>query len=140
MNIFRKFKLYGIYRGLVKSHSDEILEQFNMRTDRLKRMYTVINVPDETQMYGEENAARLTETFLKNWLASLDKYLLENGIKEFTKVEEITPIDNQNFLVVIRYKYLNIANWIWISAGLGTITFVTFLILLFIKILFTANG
>ncbi|MFV2015050.1 MAG: hypothetical protein ACC656_06465, partial [Candidatus Heimdallarchaeota archaeon] len=140
MNIFKKFKLYVIYRKLIITFKNELLNKFNIRTDQIKRMYTVINVPDETQIYGEENSGRLTENFLKQWLANLDSYLFEKGIKEYSEVQEITPIDKQNFLIIIKYKYLKIDNWIWMFTIILATTFITSLVVLLIKLLFYTNG
>lgn len=135
MNIFKRFKFYTMYKQLLKEHKQTLLTDYNVRIDKINRIYTVINVPDETQIYGNDNAKKLTETWLKNWLSNFDQYLINNQIKELLDIVEISQIDEQNFLLIMEYKYLNVANWIYISTILSIITFITFLVVLFIKII-----
>jgi len=134
MNIFKRISLLITYSKILNVNKEELLEKFNVRVDSVKRIYTVINVPDDEYTYGEQHALKLTETYLKSWLGKLDKYLITKGIKEFTDVQEITTIDQQNFLLIIRYKFLNTARIANILIGISTITTLAALISLFIKI------
>lgn len=135
MNIIKGFKFYRMYKKLLKEHKKVLLSDFNVRIDNINRIYTVINIPDETQIYGQDHGKTLTETWLKKWLAEFDQYLINNQIKELTEIVEITQMDEQNFLLIMEYKYLNIANWIYASTALSVIAFITFLVVLFIKII-----
>ena len=129
MNFFKKIAIFRQYIKIVKQHKAELKRDFNLQFDRIFRLYTVINVPDETQIYGPDNTPRLTEGFIKSWVTTLDKYLFDIGLKEYVEVQEISRIDNVNFLLVLRYKYLNTLRWA------NVLTYSTFLLLVAIIIL-----
>lgn len=129
MNFFKRLIIFRQYIKIVRTYKAELKQEFNLKFDRIFRLYTVINVPDETQIYGPENTPRLTEEFIKNWVGTLDKYLFEIGLKEYVEVQEISKLDNVNFLLVLKYKYLNTLRWanaltlIGIGALLASIAF-----------------
>lgn len=135
MNLFKRFKFYFEYKHLLKTHKKELLDKYNVRIDKINRIYTVINVPDESHVYGVNQGKILSETWLRNWLAEFDQYLINNDIKELTDIVEISQVDSQNFLLILEYKYLNIANMMYTSVVLSIIAFITFLVTLFIKII-----
>ena len=134
MNLFKRIKHYYEYKKLVKKSKQDLYNDFNIRVDNIYRLYTVLNVPDETQIYGKENADKLTETWIKSWLVRLDTFLVNKHIREFVIRQELTKIDDQNYLIVFRYKYLNIEKILYVLYLLGIITFITILTLTFIKI------
>jgi hypothetical protein len=135
MNIFKRIKFYYTYKNITNEIKKDLLENFNVRIDNINRLYTVINIPDETQIYGSEHANALTEEFLRKWLVKFDTFLVNNQIKEFLIREELTKIDDLNYLIVFRYKYLNVEKILYTLYTLGIITFVTFLVMLFLKLL-----
>jgi len=135
VNIFKRIKHFYEYKKLVKNCSTELHDNFSIRIDNIYRLYTVVNIPDETLIYGPDHSDALTEEWLRKWLVSLDTLLVNNHLKEFIIREELTRIDNQNFLIVLRYKYLNIEKIHYIFYILGIITFITFLVILFIKLI-----
>jgi hypothetical protein len=135
MNIFKRIKFYYTYKNIANEIKKDLLENFNVRIDNINRLYTVINIPDETQIYGSEHANALTEEFLRKWLVKFDTFLVNNQIKEFLIREELTKIDDLNYLIVFRYKYLNVEKILYTLYTLGIITFVTFLVMLFLKLL-----
>ena len=135
MNLFKKFIFYSTYRTLVKQHTAQLAERFDIRVDNIYRMYTVIHVPDDTTLYGPQNAQRLAGNWLKNWLATLDQFLVEIELKELTAVEKISQLDPQNFLLVIRYKYLNIANWMYAVYSVAAIVAVSVVVIIILKLI-----
>jgi len=135
MNIFKRIRFYYTYKEILNNLKDDLLKNFNVRVDNINRLYTVINIPDETQIYGSEHVNALTEEYLRKWLIKFDTFLVNNQIKEFIIREELTKIDNLNYLIVFRYKYLNIEKILYTFYILGIITFITFLVMLFLKLL-----
>lgn len=138
--MLKKYRLYRLYKSLVKKHEKEFLEKFNIKIDLIGRLYTVVNVPPQLDTFGPKDGPRLTKTMLQNYLNKLDNFLIEIGVKELTKVQELTEIDESNYLLIIRYNYLNVENIatmsIIISIAIATLgvlaTFVFLLIKLFI--------
>jgi hypothetical protein len=113
--------LYRLYRQIAKTNEKELLERFNVRIDEVGRLYTVINVPNQTDTYGPKDGPRITKTMLQNWLNKFDNYLVQIGLKELTQVQELTEIDEMNYLLVIRFKSLNIARIATNSIVVGTV-------------------
>jgi hypothetical protein len=108
--MLKKYRLYRLYKSLIKKHEAEFLEKFNVKIDRVGRLYTVINMPPQLDTFGPKDGPRITKTLLQNWLNKLDNFLIEIGVKELTKVQELTELDESNYLLIIRFNYLNVAN------------------------------
>lgn len=138
--MFKKIRLYKAYRKIVKEKEQELLSKFNVRVDKLGRLYTVINVPPQADTFGPTDGPRITKALLQNWLNKLDNYLIEIGVKEFTAVQELKEIDEMNYLLIIKFKLLNVSkianNTILISALVGGATVISTIVLLLIKLLF----
>jgi len=47
ISIFKKIKLFRVFKKRLKEISTELGLKFNIRLDRAYRMYTVINIPEE---------------------------------------------------------------------------------------------
>lgn len=136
--MFKKYKLYRLYRKLIKQHQKELLETYNVRVDQVGRLYTVINLPPQADTYGPKDGPRITASLLKNWLSVFDNYLVNIGVKELTAVESMTEIDESNYLLIIRFKLLNMARIATIttiaSVIIGVTVVVTTIVLLMIKL------
>lgn len=136
--MFKNIRLYNLYRKLVKEHEKGLLEKFNLRIDQVGRIYTVIHVPPQADTYGPKDGPRITKSLLQTWLNKLDNYLVEIGIKELTAVESLTEIDEMNYLLIIKFKFINVARILtiatWTSIILGSLTFVATLVFLMLKL------
>jgi len=134
MNIFKRIKLYYEYKKLLKDNIEDLQSKYSFRVDNINRIYTVIHIPDDIKVYGPEHIEALTEEWLKKWLIRLDTYLVNIHLKEFLNRDTLTKIDDQNFLLVLRYKYLNLEKIYYTLYLLGIISFITILVTLIIKI------
>lgn len=136
--MFKKYRLYKLYRSLIKKHEQEFLEKFNIKIDRIGRLYTVVNVPPQLDTFGPKDGPRITKTLLQNYLNKLDNFLIEIGVKELTKVQELTEIDEMNYLLIIRYNYLDVANIATISTivavAIGAVSIITTIVIFLIKL------
>jgi hypothetical protein len=47
VSIFKKIKFYFQYRKIILKNKEEFQNSFNLRIDRVNRIYTVINIPNE---------------------------------------------------------------------------------------------
>ena len=136
--MFKKYRLYKLYKSIIKKHEKELLEKFNIKIDRIGRMYTVVNVPPQLDTFGPKDGPRITKTLLQNYLNKLDNFLIEIGVKELTKVQELTEIDEMNYLLIIRYNYLDVANIATISTIgavlIGAVSIITTIVIFLIKL------
>ncbi len=135
MNIFKRIKFYYEYKKLVEDNIKELKEQYNIRIDNIYRLYTVIHVSDDVRSYGSEHVEALTEEWLKKWLIMFDTLLVNIHLKEFLIREELSKIDDHNYLLVMRYKYLNLEKIYYTLYLLGIIAFITIIVTIIIKLI-----
>lgn len=137
--MFKSLSYYKTYKKLIKQHSNELLNMFNIRIDNVNRLYTVINLPPQTDTYGPKDGPRMTAAMLKGWLAKLDNYLLKTGLKEFTKVESMEEIDESNYLLIVRFKFFDTAkvatNLTYAAIGTGAVVLGATILALVLKLL-----
>jgi len=129
-----------MYRKLVKENQEELLQKFNLRVDEVGRLYTVINLPPQADTYGPKDGPRITASLLKNWLSRLDEFLISKSIKELTAVETMQEIDESNYLLIIRFKFLNMARIATISSFITAfvvgVTVIATIVIALIKLFF----
>jgi hypothetical protein len=99
----------------------ESLLQKGIRVDRVKRIYTVINIPEELfvdDAYGlkTNDINRVSRTYLTEALRDMRQILNSIGLNELYESYETKKVDKYSYLVIIGYKFLNtkkIANFFW---------------------------
>ena len=47
ISLLKKIRLFNLYKKIVKENRNEIEKSFGLRIDKAKRMYTVLNIPEE---------------------------------------------------------------------------------------------
>jgi|SRR6185369_12226329 len=137
--MFKNIKLYRAYRKLVRENEKGLFEKFNLKVDQVGRIYTIIHVAPQADTYGPKDGPRITKSLLQTWLKKLDAYLIEIGLKEYTTVEELTEIDEMNYLFVMKFKFFNAARIATVAsitgAVLGALTILASLIVLMLKLI-----
>lgn len=111
MLYFLKIKLnklinFFTYISLIGRHIEQLHKQFNFRMDLAYRLYTVINISQIEEAY-EYNQSKIKQYLLQNKINEIQNFEIDIGIKEFTKID-IQQVDENSYLFVISYKYLNI--------------------------------
>jgi hypothetical protein len=125
MNIFKRIQLFFTYRKIINSIKDKLLVENNLRIDRVYRLYTVINMPDDVENYGGKLGKKYVEEYLRN----IDQIFVGYGLYELVGILELKKLEGNNVLVVIGFKFLNtqrIANYLLFIAFIALIS--TFLI------------
>lgn len=141
MNIFRKLRLYQIYKKSIKSNRVDLVAKFNVRIDRVNRLYTVINVPEEffSEPYNTRTSDinMISEKFVKEYIGNLSQFLNSIGISEmYDFYEPINKVDKYSYLIVLGFKYMDSVeynNFVWfrlvpITTLLSFFVFVFYLI------------
>lgn len=105
MNLFKKIKFFFEYRRIVKQNKARLEGEFNLRIDRVNRMYTVLNLPEDAIIYGKD----LSEKYIKKYLSDVDLFSKEIGLSELIGLINMKQIDKQNYLVVFGYSKFNTA-------------------------------
>lgn len=119
-SLWNKIKFFFEYRRIIKRNKARINGQFNLRIDRIYRLYTVLNLPEDAQTYGKD----LTETYIKKYLSELDKYFKEVLLSEIVGITKMEKIDGQNYLIVFSYAGFDtskVVNRILIFGGFAVI-------------------
>jgi len=101
----QKIKLFLFYKRSIKESSNILNENFDLRIDRVYRLYTVINLPDDTKTYGKP----LTDKYIKEYITKVDNYFLTIGMSELIGVFKVEKVDVNSYLVVFGYSLANTA-------------------------------
>jgi hypothetical protein len=110
VSVWRKLKLYLQYRKNVVSNKS-LLENAGLRIDRVKRIYTVVNVPETLfdEVYGMKTADinRVSQSYITEKVREISKML--NGIQlaELYKLYETKKVDRYSYLLVIGFSLLD---------------------------------
>jgi hypothetical protein len=107
ISFFSRVRLFREYRKALKKNRSELETLLGLRVDRAHRMYTVLNVPEE--VVGEafslkkSDIDRISENYIKEYLAEVGRYLNAKDMAELYSVYEIKKVDKYSYLVVIGF-------------------------------------
>jgi len=119
LSAWRKFKLYLQYRKNLVSNKS-LLENAGLRIDRVKRIYTVVNVPENLfdDVYGMKTSDinRVSQSYITDKVREISKIL--NGIQltELYKLYETKKVDRYSYLLVIGFSLFDtkkLADFLW---------------------------
>jgi hypothetical protein len=111
---------------------------FGVRIDRVNRLYTVINLPEEKfeEPYNlrKSDIDSISETFLKEYIRVLSEYLNSIGLSELYDFYE--PIEKKakySYLIVLGFKPFNTVHfnkmiWFRLFPILFIFTFLVYLV------------
>ena len=108
LNVVKKLRLFSSYKKSIKSIKDMLEKNFNIRVDSAYRMYTVINIPEE--LIGEafslkkSDIDRISETYIKEYLSELNKFLNRNGLSEIFELYSSKKVDKYSYLVIVGFS------------------------------------
>jgi len=121
--MFNKYKLMFSYMKEIKKHLPQIEQYFlendtkfpyklkSIKIDNVFRIYTVLNFPVKTtkniQTYGHMFLDNETEKFIRD----LNDQLKKVGLYELVGLSRADRIGENNILIVVEYKYVNIASF-----------------------------
>lgn len=108
ISIFKKIRLFNLYKKTIKSLKSELNSKFGARVDDAFRIYNVINVPSD--IIGEPYNLRRTdidkiaENFVREYSVNISEYLNTNGMNELYDFYEVSKVDKYSYLVVIGFS------------------------------------
>jgi len=106
--MWKKFKFYLMYRKIILSSRNDFVSNYNLRIDRVNRIYTVINIPEEA--YGEpynlraSDINKLSEPLVIQATKQISDFLEKKGLSELYRVYDIKKVDKYSFLIVIGFS------------------------------------
>lgn len=122
ISLYKKIKLFWEYQKKIDSKKFELASKFNIRIDSAKRMYTVLNIPEE--LIGEayslkkSDIDRISENYVKQYSSELSNFLNTNGLSELFDFYEIKKVDKYSYLIIFGFslfqntKYYNTVYYI----------------------------
>jgi len=118
--MFKKYKLMFSYIKTIRKHLPEIEKYFienetkfaykitSIKLDSIYRIYTVLNFPEKTT----KNIQKYGHVFLDNethkFIFEFNKQLKTLGLFELVGLSRADKIGDNNILIVIEFKLLNI--------------------------------
>jgi len=128
VSLFKKIKLYRQYVKTLKKNKEKLMSsKLNLRIDRVHRLYTVINMPEDVKTYG----TNLTEKYIKEYVQKVDPIFSEMGLGELIGILKMDKIDETNYLIVFGFSLMDTPKfWGWLY-GILTAILITGSILLF---------
>ncbi|MCF8493884.1 MAG: hypothetical protein K9G65_00565 [Rickettsiaceae bacterium] len=106
--ILKKLKLFSLYKKVLKENRDEIEQSFGLRIDKAKRMYTVLNIPEEiigdAFSLKKSDIDRISENYIKEYSSEITRFLTLKGLGELLSFYEVRKVDKYSYLVIIGYS------------------------------------
>jgi hypothetical protein len=108
ISLLRKFGFYRLYKKTIRENSVEIESTFKLRIDDAKRLYTVLNIPEE--FIGEAYALKksdvdkISENYIREYSNELANYLNSKGLAELYRFYEVRKVDKYSYLLVIGFS------------------------------------
>ena len=141
--MFKKIRLYNSFKKIIRSNKVILEGNFNARIDKVYRIYTVINIPEET--FGDPYNVRksdidsISETYIKEYVSKISNYLNSVGLSElYDFYEPIKKVDKYSYLIVLGFKPFNSVNynnliWFRIVPILSIVSIISLIIYFFFK-------
>lgn len=108
ISLLKKLRLFNYYKKVIKTNSDSLERNFNLRIDNAKRMYTVLNIPEELigDAYNlkKSDIDRISENYIKEFSNELTNFLSTQGLVEMLSFYEVKKVDKYSYLIVIGFN------------------------------------
>lgn len=106
MNFFKRFKLYRHYRRLLKNNEEALSNpKYNLRTDYVNRIYTVVNLPPDVKTYGTS----LAQKYITEYISEVDKLFQQMGISEYVGILDIKQETEMDYVIIFGFKFIDTA-------------------------------
>ncbi len=108
VSLFKKLKLFNSYKKIIELNKSELNTKFGIRVDNAKRLYTVLNIPEE--LIGEaysmkkSDIDRISENYVKQYSSELSNFLNSKDLGELFDFYEIKKVDKYSYLIVFGFS------------------------------------
>lgn len=108
ISIFKKIKIFKTFKKTLKLSRTELEQRFNIRIDNAKRMYTVLNVPEEVigEPYNirKSDIDKIAENFIREYSVEVAKFLDSKGLQELYEFYKVEKVGKYSYLIVIGFS------------------------------------
>lgn len=119
ISAWRRYRLYLQYRKTLMANKSS-LENAGLRIDRVKRIYTVVNVPETLfdDVYGMKTSDinRVSQSYITDKVREISKILNSIQLTELYKLYETKKVDRYSYLLVIGFTLFDtkkVADTFW---------------------------
>lgn len=136
-------RVWGIVRKAIKEESTKAIlssYKYQIRVDKLGRLYTVINVPEE---FYPEDKQKLVWAWMVEQLRELDSVLMQCQLNEFVypEVERVQDPQSFAYLVILSPPSESLSVWKFLTWILNTgLTIGTIIVINNLVQYFTGNS
>lgn len=116
--IIRDIINYRYLLRTIKQNKESVeFKKFNLRSDWIGRLYTVINLPPEV-LYSPDAPEEIRPAYVLEESRPLNEYLTKLNLQEII-IPEIKPISGSNSWLIIYKPYLQKISWRWFLTRIG---------------------
>lgn len=137
IGLYKKIMFLFSYMKTLYKKSDILKSKYGLRIDRIYRVYTVINVPNELipEAYDlkKSDIDRISQTYISNYVSNVGNTLDDIGLRELYSVYDIKKVDKYSYLLIIGYKFLKLRKVFWFTLILIILILILFLVINLIK-------
>lgn len=108
VSFLKKLQLFRTFNKNIEQNKTELEKKFNIRIDRAKRLYTVLNIPEE--LIGEayslkkSDIDRISENYIRSYGEELSNFLNSKGLSELYEYYKIEKVDKYAYLLVFGFR------------------------------------
>lgn len=108
VSFIKKQIVYSEYKEILKSNTIELENKYGIRIDDAKRMYTVLNIPEEIigEAYSmkKSDIDRIADNYIRQYCGDLGSYLNGIGMTELYDFYDLKKVDKYSYLIVIGFS------------------------------------
>jgi hypothetical protein len=115
VSFFKKIKLFGFYKRTIKENRNELEQKFGVRIDRAYRIYTVLNIPEESigeaYVLKKTDVDRIAEAYIKDFSRELGVFLNSKDLNELYDYYSLTKVDKYSWHLVMGFSLFRSNEW-----------------------------
>ncbi len=108
ISLRKKLSFYFSYRRILLNNKKELKSVYNLRIDKVNRIYTVINIPESVfeDPYNMRTADinKISEPYILEYTKQITNLLNNKGLTELFKLYDIQKIDKYSYLVIVGFS------------------------------------
>jgi hypothetical protein len=108
INLFKKVSLYLSYRKNLLKNRDQFAGTYNLRIDRVNRIYTVVNIPEQVfeEPYNmrKSDIDKISEPYISEVIRQISGLLNKSGLSELYRLYDVQKVDKYSYLVIIGFS------------------------------------
>jgi hypothetical protein len=118
---FKKFRLFIDYWRLINKNKEDLINKsngLNLRIDRVGRIYTVFNCPDDVSDYGSgfpginmKSSTELAEKYIKDYIGRAEAKFINLGMIEYIGIRDMERIGELDYLIIFGFKGFDTAKF-----------------------------